>query len=200
MKLLAHSKCRRRRRGAPQCHHVDCRLQWRFLHFVPAPRRGCWVGRYKANRPSMNTNSLPKWVYEESKRKGQTPSVSRDRPPSPPRPTPPPPHYRRCSYHTRAASPTLGSRPRISSFRVSSLAVAQPSPRRWQLCSVQLCTHANFHRARMSNALLPAAMPPRLRLTPAGRGMRVTTVADTSANGGREACIERRRAQRRTSG
>ena len=43
-KPLHPRKYRRCRRSAPPCRHADRLLQWRFLHFVPAPHQGFLEG------------------------------------------------------------------------------------------------------------------------------------------------------------
>ena len=71
MKPLARSKCGRRRRGAPPCRR-HARDGGRFPVRLPlrARNRLCFgppkhfrVGRYMANRGSINSKTLPQWVY-----------------------------------------------------------------------------------------------------------------------------------------
>ena len=70
-KPLARSKCGRRRRGAPPCRR-HARDGGRFPVLLPLRARNrLWfgppkhfrVGRSMANRPSINSKTLPKWVY-----------------------------------------------------------------------------------------------------------------------------------------
>jgi hypothetical protein len=68
---LARSKCRRRRRGAPPCRR-HARGGGRFSVLLPLRARNrLWfgltkrfrVGRYVANRRSINSKTLPQCVY-----------------------------------------------------------------------------------------------------------------------------------------
>ena len=71
IKHLACSKCRRRRRGAPPCRR-HARGGGRFPVLLPlrarnwlwfGPTKHFSVGRSMANRRSINSKPLPKWVY-----------------------------------------------------------------------------------------------------------------------------------------
>jgi len=68
---LARSKCRRRRRGAPACRR-HARGGGRFPVLLPlrarnrlwfGPTKHFHVGRYMANRRSINSETVPQWVY-----------------------------------------------------------------------------------------------------------------------------------------
>ena len=71
IKPLACSKCRRRRRGALPCRR-HARRGGRFPVLLPlrarnrlwfGPTKHFRVGRYMANRRSINLKTLQKWVY-----------------------------------------------------------------------------------------------------------------------------------------
>jgi hypothetical protein len=71
IKPLARSKCRRRPRGAPSCRR-HARGGGRFpVQLSVRARKRLWsgptkhlrVGRCMANRRSINSKTLPKWVY-----------------------------------------------------------------------------------------------------------------------------------------
>ena len=71
VKPLARSKCRRRRRGASPCRR-HARSEGRFPVQLPlrdrnrlwfGPNKRFRVGRYMANRGSINSKTLPQWVY-----------------------------------------------------------------------------------------------------------------------------------------
>ena len=79
IKPLAHSKYRRRRRGAPPRRHqiADAVAFSSFSHFVPSPSKDFWEGRYVANRRSINSQYLPKWtVYFRASSPTPTPVES----------------------------------------------------------------------------------------------------------------------------
>jgi hypothetical protein len=71
VKPLARSKCRRRRRGAPTCRrrargggHFPVLLPLRACNRLWfGPSKHSRVGRSMANRRSINSKTLPKWVY-----------------------------------------------------------------------------------------------------------------------------------------
>jgi len=72
---LTRSKCRRRRRGAPPCRR-HARGGGRFPVLLPlrarnrlwfGPTKQFRVGRYVANRRSVNSKTLPQWVYSRSR-------------------------------------------------------------------------------------------------------------------------------------
>ena len=74
VKPLARSKCRRRRRGAPPCRR-HARDGGRFPVLLPlrdrnrlrfGPTKHFRVCRYMANRGSINSKTLPQWVYIRS--------------------------------------------------------------------------------------------------------------------------------------
>ena len=72
VKPLTRSKCRRRRRGAPPCRG-NARGGGRFSVLLPrrdrnrlwfGPTKHFRVGRYMANRRSVNSKTIPQWVYQ----------------------------------------------------------------------------------------------------------------------------------------